>query len=96
MDLKEIEIMKDDERGVLYQCGEARFIFRKKGSMSANHTHADPETLWLVEGEIEMTVGDEVKILKAPIGIDIEPNTYHKVMALTDIRMVLDREGKTN
>lgn len=88
--------MKDDERGVLYQCGEARFIFRKKDTISANHTHADPETLYLVEGEIEMTVGDEVKILKAPIGIDIEPNIYHKVVALTDIRMVLDREGKTN
>jgi len=91
MKLEEIKIIKSDERGVIYDCGKANFIFRKKGSISANHQHDDHEIIYLVAGEIELTIGDETQIVKAPVKFEIPSNTYHKLIALTDIEIVIDR-----
>lgn len=42
----------------------------------------------------ELTIGDETKIVKAPIMFKINSNVYHKVVALTDIDFVIDRSGE--
>jgi len=94
MELNEIKIIKSDERGIIYDCGNSSFITRKKGTTGANHTHEDPEIIYLVKGEIELTIGDETKIVKAPIMFKIDSNVYHKVVALTDIDFVIDRSGE--
>jgi len=94
MELNEIKIIKSDERGIIYDCGNSSFITRKKGTIGANHTHEDPEIIYLVKGEIELTIGDETKIVKAPIMFKINSNIYHKVVALTDIDFVIDRSGE--
>ena len=94
MDLHEIKIIKSDERGVIYDCGKSSFITRKKGTIGADHTHEDPEIIYLVKGEIELTIGDETQIVKAPIMFKIGSNVYHKVVALTDIDFVIDRSGE--
>lgn len=94
MDLNEIKIIKSDERGIIYDCGNSSFITRKKGTIGANHTHEDQEIIYLVKGEIELTIGDETKIVKAPIMFKINSNVYHKVVALTDIDFVIDRSGE--
>ena len=67
MNPEEIKIIKSDERGVIYECGKSSFIARKKGSVSADHKHEDSETIYLVNGEIELTIGEETQIVKAPI-----------------------------
>lgn len=54
------------------------------------HMH-DAETIYLVNGEIELTIGDETKIVKAPIKFSYAGNVYHKLVALTDIELVIDR-----
>jgi len=46
------------------------------------------EEIFLVEGKIELTVGDQTKEVEAPIKIDIPPNVFHKIKALTDIRIL--------
>ena len=94
MELNEIKIIKSDERGIIYDCGNSSFITRKKGTIGANHTHEDPEIIYLVKGEIELTIGDETKIVKAPIMFKINSNVYHKVVALTDIDFIIDRSGE--
>ena len=94
MELNKIKIIKSDERGIIYDCGNSSFITRKKGTIGANHTHEDPEIIYLVKGEIELTIGDETKIVKAPIMFKINSNVYHKVVALTDIDFVIDRFGE--
>lgn len=88
MNLEEIKIVKSDDRGVIYDCGGAYFISRKKGSISADHTHEQAEKLFLVKGEIELTIGSETQIVKAPASFDIGSNVYHKLVALTDIELV--------
>lgn len=91
MNLETIKIIKSDERGVIYDCGKSSFISRQKGSISADHTHEDAETIYLVKGEVELTIGDETKIVQAPIKFSYPGNTYHKLVALTDIELVIDR-----
>ena len=95
MKLEAIRVIKSDERGIIYDCGPSSFISRKKGSISANHKHEDPEVVYLVEGEIELTIGDETQVVKAPIRFETAPNQYHKLVALTDIQLVIERENET-
>ena len=90
MELDEIQILKEDERGIILTCGTVNFIKRKKGSISANHRHG-PETIYLVEGEVELTIGEETKTVKAPIKIKVADQQYHKLIALTDITLLVDR-----
>ena len=92
MNIKAIKVIKSDERGIIYDCGEASFLSRKKGSISADHVHSEHETLCLVKGEIELTVGDETQIVKAPITFEVPSNVYHKLRALTDIELVYCRK----
>lgn len=93
MKLEDIRIIKKDDRGVLYDCGKSSFISRKKGSISADHTHEDPEIIYLVKGKVELTIEDETKVVEAPVRFEIPENIYHRLIALTDIEIVIDREG---
>ena len=93
MRLENIQIITSDERGVIYNCGKSNFIARKKGTISANHTHDGTEILYLVKGEATLTIGNETKKVQAPIMVTIGANIYHQLVALTDIEIVIDREG---
>ena len=94
MKLYKIKIIKSDERGVIYNCRNCNFVTRKKGTIGANHIHEDPEIIYLVKGEIELTIGNETKIVKAPIMFKINSNVYHKVVALTDIDFIINRNDE--
>ncbi len=91
MNLEKLWIIKSDERGIMYDCDKLNFISRKKDTISADHSHKDPEILYLVNGEAELTIGNEAKKVSAPIRIDIPPNIYHKLVALSDIEILEDR-----
>lgn len=92
MKLDPIRIIKSDDRGTILDCGKSKFIARKQGSVSADHAHDDPEIVYLVKGEIELTIGDETQVVKAPVRFESGPNVYHKLVALTDIELVIERE----
>jgi len=92
MNLENLKIIKSDERGIIYFCNKVNFITRKKGSVCANHTHESPEILYLTRGEIELTVGNKIATIKAPTKISIQPNVYHKLLALSDIEFIEDKK----
>ncbi len=92
--IDKIDVIKSDERGVILDCGKSNFISRKKGTISADHTHAEHEIFYLVKGEVEVTVGEETQVMRAPVKIDVPPNVHHKLIALTDFELVIDREGE--
>jgi len=94
MKLHQIRTIKSDYRGVIYDCGKSNFISRKSGTVSADHIHNEPEKIYLVEGKIELTIDNETQIVEAPIMFEYGPNIYHKLVALTDIRLVTEREGE--
>ena len=43
---------------------------------------------------MELTIGNETQIVKAPVMFRTDSNIYHKLVALTDIELVIDREGE--
>ena len=94
MELQDIKIIKQDERGIIYNCSKSNFILRKKRSISANHKHEDSEIVYLVKGKVELTIGDETKIVNAPVIFKSNSNVYHKLVALTDIELAIDRDRK--
>ena len=90
MKIEDIPILKQDDRGIIYRCEPINYIVRKKGTISANHTHEEAETLYLIEGKVELTIGKETKIVEAPKKFSVKPNEYHKVVALTNIKLIRD------
>lgn len=88
MNTEPIEIVKKDERGIIYRIGSINYIARKKGTISADHRHAEAETLYLIEGKAELTIGKETEIIDSPIKVFIPGNEYHKLVALTDIKLI--------
>ncbi len=89
MNLKNLKIIKSDKRGVVYKCGKGMYVSRKKGTVTADHIHDDfGETLYLVKGTIELTVGKEVKKVAAPTKIEIPKKIYHKILALSEIEFL--------
>ena len=94
MELNKIKIIKFDERGIIYDCGKSNFISRKKGTVSGDHTHDDPEIIYLVKGKVELTIGNETQMVEAPIMFKSDSHIYHKLVALTDIEFVIDRSEK--
>ena len=88
MQIDDVKVLKEDERGTIYRCTPVNYIVRKKGTVSANHTHEEAETLYLLEGKVELTISKETKNVKAPIEIFIPSNEFHKLMALTDIKLI--------
>ncbi|MFC1687307.1 cupin domain-containing protein [Patescibacteria group bacterium] len=92
MQIEKIKVIKSDKRGMIYDCGKSSFIARKKGTISADHKHEDSEIVYLVKGKIELTIEKETRIIKAPARFESGPNIYHKLIALTDIELVIDRD----
>ena len=88
MQIDEIKVIKKDERGIIYKCDPVNYIVRKKGTVSADHTHGEAETLYLVEGKVELTIGKETKNVEAPLKVFVPAKEYHKLIALTDIKLI--------
>lgn len=88
MKIEPIEIVKQDARGIIYRTGSVNYISRKKGTVSADHTHEEAEVLYIVEGECELTIGKETQNIKAPVKVTIPSGEYHKLIALTDIILI--------
>lgn len=88
MDVKGIPIHWQDGRGIIYDCDKVKLIVRGKGTTSADHTHEQAEVLFLIDGEVVLTVGEKTENVKAPCRISLSPNIYHKLVALTDIKIL--------
>ncbi len=92
MNIKNIPTIKSDERGSIFDCHELRAVVRKKGTISANHSHDDPEIMYLLQGKVELTIDNEIKDVEAPVMIEIQKESFHKVFALSDIILLYKRE----
>jgi len=89
MEIKGLKILREDERGVVYNCDVVECLIRNKGSVSGDNDINEQESLYLIEGEARVTVGDDIEKVSAPSKIEIPEKTYHKIEALTDIKMIL-------
>lgn len=68
----------------------------KAGSTIHEHHHANEETWHVIEGELEVTIGNETRIAGPGCVALVPPNTPHSVRALTDGHaIVVDHPRRT-
>ncbi len=58
------------------------------GSHFPKHSHLHEQVSNVLEGELEITIGDETRICRAGEVAVIAPNTIHYGQALTDVRVI--------
>ena len=82
---EEVKIIEQSRCCTAYDCDKVFYIKMEKGATMSDHTHDHEETVFLMEGEAEMILGDQTQIVRAPAKLTIPPNVYHKFKALTDL-----------
>ena len=83
--INKVKIIEKTKGCTAYDCDVAYYINLKKGEVVSDHIHDSSETLFLMQGEAEMTIGDKMEKIKAPSRLTIPSNKYHKFKALTDL-----------
>ncbi len=58
------------------------------GSRVPNHSHPHEQVVHVIEGDFELTVGNETELLKPQSVVIIPPNALHSGKALTDCRIL--------
>ena len=58
------------------------------GAVGASHAHPHEQLSIVLRGEIEFTLGEERKVLKAGESISIPGNIVHGVVALTETELL--------
>jgi len=84
-----IKLIKEDERGKVYQVDDLKIYYRNKNTISGNNSKNAKETIYLITGSAEITIEDAMWTAQAPAKIEIPAKTYHKIRALSDISFVL-------
>ena len=87
MKIKKLNPIKSAEN-VVFKCERMNFLIKNKGSPSKEHTHEKIEHIFLVEGKIKLKVGNEIKIIDAPVKIEIPAKTKHKLIPITNCKML--------
>jgi unsaturated pyranuronate lyase len=59
------------------------------GSSVHRHHHPNDEVWHVVEGELEVTLGDDVRILHAGQAAVVPPDVEHSALAVTDCRAIV-------
>jgi len=66
-----------------------KIYYGEKGSIAGDNNINPAETIYLISGEMEITVRDKTEIKTAPAEIKIPAKTYHKLKALTKVSFVV-------
>jgi quercetin dioxygenase-like cupin family protein len=60
------------------------------GACMPSHKHPHEQVTLVIEGEMELTVGDETHILKCGEGATVPPNVEHKAVILSQLVKAVD------
>jgi quercetin dioxygenase-like cupin family protein len=68
--------------------GTLSFVDIKRGSRLSQHQHVHEQITHILEGELEMVIGDETFVFKAGSVHVIPSNMPHSAYALTDCKVI--------
>jgi len=83
-----MKIIKEDERGKVYETNEFKIFYRNKNTISGDNKVNVEELIYLVSGKAEITLKENTWIAEAPAKIEFPAKTYHKIKAITDIILI--------
>lgn len=91
------KVLKDIESKEIIKGYHGRFVHMKTytlgfweveaGSEIPLHAHEHEQTTQVIEGEFEMTVGDNTKVFKPGMIVTIPSNVMHGGKAITDCKL---------
>ena len=84
-----IRLLREDDRGQIYQCQGFKVFYKIKGSVSGNNDINPEKKIYLITGTAEITKGTRTKTVHAPTYMEIPANTFHKIIALTNISFII-------
>ena len=64
------------------------FIEVKAGNIVPDHQHVHEQLSFLIEGQFQLTVNDEVQLLDAGLFAVIPSNVRHSGLAITDCKLI--------
>jgi len=89
---KMLKFIKEKNGFKSYQADNFKIYYGEKGSVAGDNNINPAETIYLIDGRMEVTVKDKTEIKTAPTEIKIPAKTYHKLKALTKVSfMVMGR-----
>lgn len=84
-----MKLIKNNEKGSVYESNRFKVFYRKQGSTSGDNAINDKEEIYLITGKASVTLKEKTSTVTAPAVIIFPANTYHKIVALTDISFIL-------
>ncbi len=66
-----------------------KIYYGKKGAIAGDNNINPKETIYLIDGEVELVIDNKIEIVKAPAEFQVPEKTYHKITALTDIKFLV-------
>ena len=84
-----MKLINNNEKGKVYSGSDLKIFYRKNRSISGDNDVNSYEKIYLIKGEVELTIADKVRNITAPAEFEIPENTYHKIVALKDVVFVL-------
>lgn len=84
-----LKLIKQNEKGKLYQADGFKVAYRSKDTDSGDNDENQEEIIYLISGSLEFALKDQVTTVNAPAKLHIPANTYHKLHALEDIVFLL-------
>lgn len=84
-----MQLIKDNEKGKVYQADSFKIFYRLKGSISGDNSQNTEECIYLLSGSAEVTLENTTWQVQAPVKLVFPALTYHKIEALSDIIFIL-------
>jgi quercetin dioxygenase-like cupin family protein len=85
-DVEQIEMLDGVHRRTMATTDEAMLcqFFLEAGSVVPRHNHMNDQVGYVVSGKIEMTIGEQVRLLESGESYAIPGGIYHSAKALVD------------
>jgi mannose-6-phosphate isomerase-like protein (cupin superfamily) len=84
-----LKLIKENEKGRVYQGNGFKVVYRNKGAISGNNAENAHEFLYFITGAAEVTIENKTEMIEAPAKIEIPAKTYHKIIPQTDVSCIL-------
>ena len=80
-----MKLIKEDDRGKVFETHTFKIFYRKKGSISGDNDVNPYENIIFIKGEALVFLEDKTWKIQAPAEVEFPEKTYHKIEALSDI-----------
>ncbi len=84
-----MKLVKEDNRGRVFETKKIKIFYRKKGSISGDNDVNPYENIIFIEGNALVSLGDKTWEIQSPSEVEFPEKTYHKIEALSDIIFVI-------